>query len=163
MSIDALVSGKLHAKPQQRMTKAGKPFCTCMVKAPVRSSGQDGEVCFVSVIAFADAAVTALLALEAGDSVAITGEATPKVYVPPAGGEPRASLDLLAHAVVSPYAVQRKRQAAQGSRDGGEHPVEARPAPVARGHQGEGIGGRAPWPRDMPSTEREPLRDELPF
>jgi hypothetical protein len=118
MSIDALVSGVLHSKPTARTTKVGRTFATAMVRAPVRG-GTDTEappVCFVSVIAFDDAAVSALLALEAGDSVSLAGEATPKVYAP-ASGEPRASLDLLAHAVVSPYSVQRKRQAAR-ARDG---------------------------------------------
>lgn len=152
MSIDCLVSGKLHAKPQQRMTKAGKPFCTCVVKAPVRGSGQEGEppVCFVSVIAFAEVAVAALLALEAGDSVAIAGEATPKVYVPGNGGEPRASLDLLAHAVVSPYSVRAKRQAAQAEKHQGglEHQVKAA---AARSQQ----AGKA-----RPDVE---LNDSLPF
>jgi hypothetical protein len=46
------------------------------------------------VIAFDEAAMSALLALEAGDAVSLAGE-TGTVYAP-AGGEPRASLDMVA-------------------------------------------------------------------
>jgi single-stranded DNA-binding protein len=181
MSIDALVSGVLHGKPQQRATRAGKPFATAVVRATVRG-GTDTEappVCFVSVIAFDDAAVSALLALDAGDSVSLAGEATPKVYTP-AGGEPRASLDLLAHAVVSPYSVQRKRQAAR-ARDGEQHQGEGEPRahpqarPEALGPSGQERGAQrvlelqpcSPGPRDDRPPPRgsiagAPLDDDLP-
>ena len=72
---------------------------------------RDGGCVFVNTIAFGDTVVGALLALGDGDSVALSGEATPKVYVPK-DGEPRPSLDLLAHAVISPFNVTRKRKAA---------------------------------------------------
>ncbi|MGB6488764.1 MAG: hypothetical protein WBE91_17930, partial [Steroidobacteraceae bacterium] len=57
-------------------------------------------------------AVTALLALQDGDSGALAGELTPKVYTPQSG-EPRPSLDLLAHAVLTEYHIARKRNAVQ--------------------------------------------------
>jgi single-stranded DNA-binding protein len=154
MSIDALVSGVLQAKPQRRTTKAGKPFATATVRSPVRGGTDGGAVCFVSVICFDDAAVAALLALDAGDSVSLAGEATPKVYAP-AGGEPRASLDLLAHAVVSPYSVQRKRQAARGTGESGEHQGDR--------HQARGPGGVAPWQPPGEPSRREPFNDPMPF
>jgi hypothetical protein len=62
------------------------------------------------VIAIAESAVTALLALGDGDSVALSGELTPKVWQPKDGGEPRPTLDLLAHAILTLYHVQHKRQ-----------------------------------------------------
>ena len=104
--IDALIAGRLYGKPAERTTSAGKPFAT----AKVRVSTRDGDALFVNVIAFAESAVTALLALSDGDSIALTGELTPKVYTPNSG-EPRPSLDLLAHAVLTEYHVSRKRQA----------------------------------------------------
>jgi hypothetical protein len=104
--IDALIAGRLYGKPQSRDGKNGRPYATTKVRVPTR----DGNAIFVNVIAFEDAAVTAILALDNGDSIALAGELTPKVYTPPAG-EPRPSLDLLAHAVISAYHVARKRKA----------------------------------------------------
>jgi single-stranded DNA-binding protein len=104
--IDALIAGRLYGKPLERNGKNGRAFATAKVRVPTR----DGNALFVNVIAFEDAAVTALLALDNGDSIALAGELTPKVYTPPAG-EPRPTLDLLAHAVVSAYHVARKRKA----------------------------------------------------
>ena len=104
--IDALIAGRLYGKPAQRTASSGNAFATAKVRVPARG----GESLFVNVIAFDDAAVTALLALADGDAVALAGELTPKVYTDKEGKE-RPSLDLLAHVVSSEYHVQRKRQA----------------------------------------------------
>lgn len=114
MSIDALIQGTLHRAPQARTSQNGKRFAT----ASVRTATRDGAAIFVSVIAFSESAVTALLALEDGDSVALAGELTPKVYTPRDGGEPRPSLDLLAHRVLTEYHVARKRKAVQDAHAG---------------------------------------------
>ncbi|WP_325168928.1 hypothetical protein [Melaminivora jejuensis] len=74
MSIDALISGKLHARPESRTSKNGKPFAT----AKLRAAAGDGDSLFVNVIAFEQAAVAALLALDAGDSLAVAGSVTPR-------------------------------------------------------------------------------------
>ena len=111
--IDALIAGRIHGTPAERTAKNGKPFAT----AKVRVSTRDGEAIFVNVIAFAEGAVTALLALGDTDSVALSGELTPRVYVPPQG-DPRPSLDLLAHALISPYCVTRKRKTVRQADDG---------------------------------------------
>ena len=76
-------------------------------------SVRDGEAYFVNVITFDESAVRALLALSDGDSVALSGELTPKVYQPK-DGPARPSLDLLAHAVLTAYHVTRRRQAVHG-------------------------------------------------
>lgn len=104
--IDALICGRLHGAPKSRTSSNGRPFATAVVRTATRA----GEAIFVNTIVFAQPAVTALLALADGDSVALAGELTPKVFVPKQG-EPRPSLDLLGHQVISPYSVQRKRQA----------------------------------------------------
>ena len=117
MSIDALISGRLHGAPKSRTSANGNRFAVCTVRTATR----EGAAIFVSVIAFDEAAVTALLALQDGDSVALAGELTPKVYSPQ-NGEPRPSLDLLAHAVLTEYAVARKRKAVQGARSGHDLP-----------------------------------------
>jgi single-stranded DNA-binding protein len=106
--IDALISGRLHGAPQSRTSKNGTAFAT----AVVRTATRDGNAIFCNVITFDAKAVTALLGLSEGDSVALAGELTPKVYQPP-NGEPRSSLDLLAHAVLTEYHVARKRKAIQ--------------------------------------------------
>ena len=67
--IDALIAGKVHGTPTQRTGKSGKPFALAKVRTPTT----EGESVFVSVIAFDDAPVAALLALKEGDSVAVTG------------------------------------------------------------------------------------------
>jgi hypothetical protein len=99
--IDALISGKIFAKPQQRTGQSGKPFATCKVRVP--TGGEDAV--FVSVIAFDKPVITALLALDAGDSVSLSGVLTPKVWQ----GKP--ALDLVAHGVMTAYHVTRKRKA----------------------------------------------------
>ena len=105
--IDCLIQGRLHAAPQQRTSKAGKPFAT----AKLIAAAGDGEGVFCNLIAFEPAAVSALLALAAGDSVAVAGTATPRAYLK--DGEARASLDVTAQQVLSAYHVTRKRTAVQ--------------------------------------------------
>lgn len=109
--IDCLIQGRLHAAPQQRTSKAGKPYCTARLIA----AAGDGEGVFCNLIAFDPAAVQALLALAAGDSVAVAGTATPRAYIK--DGEPRASLDVTAQQVMSAYHVTRKRGAMQQAPD----------------------------------------------
>jgi single-stranded DNA-binding protein len=105
--IDCLIQGKLFAAPQQRTSKAGKPFAT----AKLIAAAGDGERLFVNVIAFDAAAVAALLALGAGDALALAGTATPRAYIK--DGEPRASLDVTAQQVLTAHHVARKRSAMQ--------------------------------------------------
>ena len=104
--IDALIAGRLHGQPTQRAGKNGKGF----VVAKVRAAAGDGESLFVSVIAFDDAPCKALLALSDGDSVALSGSLTPKVWTD-RDGNTRPALDLVAHQVLTSYHVTRKRAA----------------------------------------------------
>lgn len=114
--IDALIAGRLHDKPQQRTSKNGKPF----VIAKVRAAAGDGESLFVNVIAFDDGAVSTLLAMDAGDSVALAGALTPKLWTD-REGQSRPALDLVAHQVLTSYHVSRKRNAAQQPQHHGGH------------------------------------------
>lgn len=104
--IDALICGRVFGKPQSRVTKAGHSFAT----AKVRASMANGELSFVNVAAFSDTAKAALLALNDGDSVALTGELKVGVYIDKRG-DSRPSLDLTAFAVLTEYHVSRKRKA----------------------------------------------------
>ena len=106
--IDAIIGGKLFGSPTRRTGASGKPFVTCKV----RVSAGDGESLICGVICFDQSVGDSLLALGDGDSVALSGSLTPKVYAP-AGGDPRPALDLVAHAVLTSYHVKRKREAMQ--------------------------------------------------
>jgi single-stranded DNA-binding protein len=109
--IDGLVSGTLYGAASSRTAQSGKAFVT----AKMRAAAGDGELLFVNVIAFADEAKSALLALGDGDSVALAGTLTPKVWTDKAGTA-KPALDVVAHAVLSVYAVKRRREATQGAR-----------------------------------------------
>lgn len=107
--IDALIMGKLFGQPTERTSKNGNKFVTCKVRVAV---GEEGI--FVNVICFDEYAFRSLLALGDKDSVAMSGEVTPKVFTDKAGNV-RPALDMTAHAVLSPYHVTRKRKAISGS------------------------------------------------
>lgn len=104
--IDALISGKLYGAPKQGEDKTGNPYTTAKVKV----AAGNGDMLLCGVIAFDSAAQTALLALEDGDSVAMSGSLSPKVYQTK-DGEYRPGLDMVAHAVLTAYHVNRKRKA----------------------------------------------------
>ncbi len=108
--MDALIAGRLHARPEQRSSKNGKPFAT----AKLRATAGDGESLFVNCIAFEQHVVAALLALDAGDSLAVAGSITPKVWTDREGNT-RAALDMVAAQVLTAYHVSRKRQSVEAS------------------------------------------------
>lgn len=125
--IDGLIGGKLYGKPAQRVGQSGKPFVTAKVRTPTA----DGDALFVNVIAFDKGVCAALLALQEGDSVSLSGVLTPKVWTH--NGEARAALDMVAHAALTAYHVNRKRQAVKG-----EKTPRQGPAP-------EGLDDGPPW------------------
>lgn len=106
--IDALIAGKLYGQPKTMTSKAGKPFAT----AKVRAAAGEGEALFVNVITFDAGTVAALLALGDGDSVALAGSLTPKVWTDKEGNS-RPAVDLVAHKLLTAYHVTRKRKAVQ--------------------------------------------------
>ena len=126
--IDALISGKLYGQPAQRTGKSGKPFAV----AKVRCAAGDGESLFVNVIAFDPDTCTALLALGDGDSVALAGTLTPKVWTDKQGNT-RPTLDIVAAQVLTPYHVTRKRKAVanEGQHGNDDFPMSDDP----RGYQ----------------------------
>ncbi|GHU03549.1 hypothetical protein FACS1894158_02200 [Betaproteobacteria bacterium] len=103
--IDALISGKLHGKPAQKTGQSGKPFVT----AKVRAQAGSGETVFVNVIAFSETVGAALLALDDGDSVSMSGVLTPKAWID-RQGEAKPALDLVAHSLTTAYHVKHKRE-----------------------------------------------------
>ena len=71
--LSVLVEGTLSAAPVSRVSSKGSTFAT----AQVRAAGEDGEAVWCSCIAFNADAVAAVLALHAGDAVAIAGHPAP--------------------------------------------------------------------------------------
>ena len=104
--IDALLAGKIHGQPAQRTSKAGRPFAVCKVRV---ATGAEDSI-FVSVIAFDSDPVNAILALNQGDSVALSGSIKPGVWTD-RDGNTKPSLDMTAHQVLTAYHVTRKRRA----------------------------------------------------
>ncbi|SFV15504.1 single-stranded DNA-binding protein [Pseudoduganella namucuonensis] len=108
--IDALIAGRLHGHAEERTGQGGSTFVTCKV----RTAAGNGDSIFCNVIAFNDDARHALLALGDGDSVAMSGALTPKVWTDKQGNA-HPALDLVAHTVQTAYHVTRKRKAMQGA------------------------------------------------
>jgi single-stranded DNA-binding protein len=101
--INGLISGRLHGTPEKRIGKNGAPF----VVAKVLAASCDAENIIVNVIAFESGTSKALLNLEDGDSVALAGNLTPKVWTDKQGAA-RPSLDMVAHQILSAYDISRK-------------------------------------------------------
>jgi single-stranded DNA-binding protein len=112
--IDALVSGKLHGLPQQRTAKTGRTFTTAKLRVP---TGEDSTFC--NVIAFNDEAQAALLALGAGEAVALAGELKVSTWTDK-NGAAHPSLDLVASKALTQYHLTKRRRTMQGEQDGGQ-------------------------------------------
>ena len=134
--IDGLIGGKLYGKPVQRVGQSGKAFVTAKVRTPTTN----GETLFVNVIAFSESVGSALLALDDGDSLSISGALTPKAWTDRNGGV-KPALDMVAHALLTTYHVTRKRQAVgkQASAPAGES-KQARAVP-----SDDGLDNDLPW------------------
>ena len=125
--IEALITGKLHQRAEERTSKSGKPFVT----AKVRTAAGEAESLFVNVVAFSESAASALLALEAGDSLALAGTLKPGAWIDREGNA-RPSLDLVAAQVLTLYGLKRRRAAAAGA---GDPEPQERLAQARQGHQ----------------------------
>lgn len=113
--IDALISGRLRGAPQFKTAANGSPFASFRLSATDRS----GASLLCSCIAFSDTARAAVQALEDGDSVAVSGEATVKAWAG-TDGSPRPGLDVLVHGVLTAYHLGRKRKASGPTESDGE-------------------------------------------
>ena len=133
MSIEALILGKLYQRAEQRTGKAGRPFVT----AKARTAAGEGESLFVNVIAFSESACAALLALDAGDAVALAGTLKPGAWTD-REGTARASLDIVAAQVLTVYAFKKKRDA---TRAGDQRQQSSAPNQQA----GESFGVAGDW------------------
>ncbi len=104
--IEGLITGTLVGLAEQRQGKNDTSF----VLAKVKAVPGEGESLIVNVIAFAAEACAALLALDEGDTLALSGALTPKVWTDKQGNT-RPALDMVASQVQTVYHVDRKRAA----------------------------------------------------
>ena len=108
--IDALIQGKVFKPATKKTASNGKPYCAAMITTA--SKDKEGAMVnqTISVLAFEPQAVAALLALNAGDAVAVAGELTLSIYTDKQG-EIKPSASLLCHHVTTAYHISRKRDA----------------------------------------------------
>lgn len=118
--IRALIAGELRADPQQRVGKNGKPYALARLSVPMADQGRVS----CSLIAFEAEAVTRLLQLRAGASVAAAGTLKVGTF-DGTDGTVRASLDMVADEIASTT----------------PRPKKPRPAPAHRAHQGGAAAG----------------------
>lgn len=104
--IEGLITGTLVGLAEQRQGKHETSF----VVAKVKAAPGEGESLIVNVIAFTAEARAALLALDEGDSLAVSGALTPKVWTDKQGNT-RPALDMVASQVLTVYHADRKRAA----------------------------------------------------
>ena len=145
MSIDALLNGKLMNQPTQRTSKNGNPFTTCRIRVAGAGAGESDSL-LVNCIAFAEPAQAALMSLDVGEAIAVAGAL--KVGVWQANdGATKPSLDVTVSRVLTPYAIAKRRKAAQPEQDGRQ---EQRPSHAA-------------WQAAAPAgrTRRAPAADGL--
>ncbi len=108
--IDGLIAGRLTGDASRRTDKMGRPYAVARVLARNKAD----EEFIVNVIAFDDAACTALLALADGEALSLCGSLTPKVWTDKQGMA-RPSLDMVAVQVLTAY-HQGRKQMAMGER-----------------------------------------------
>jgi single-stranded DNA-binding protein len=128
--LDCLIAGKLFGKPQSRTSKSGNPFVTAKMRVPM----EGGVPAFANIIGFRDSVVAALLALDDGAAVAISGELKISTYTDKHGAT-KPSLDVTAHEVLTEFHVTRRRKAM--SKDGVADSEPARNQPTKPSAAGE--------------------------
>lgn len=119
MSIDALLQGRLMNAPTQRTSKNGNPFTVFRLKVANAGTGDAGaDSLLVNCIAFSETAQDVLLALDAGEGIAVSGALKVGVWTAN-DGTTKPSLDMTVGAVLSAYSVAKKRRAMQPADQGG--------------------------------------------
>lgn len=140
MSIEAIITGKLHGTAQRRAgTTSGRQF----VIAKVRAAVGDADAVFVNVVTFSDTTGAALLALADGDSLALAGTLKPGAWTD-REGTARPSVDLVAAQVMTLYGLKRRRATVQAASDD-ENPAARGSAEHRSEPPDDFDGGRDPW------------------
>jgi single-stranded DNA-binding protein len=123
-----LVTGSLYRAPEQKISKAGKPFVVATIRA------KDGDAStWWKVMCFSESAGSELMRLNDGDALSVQGAMRAELYRPD-GGDARINLTVFADAVLPLRPAPKPRKA--------KEPAEPqRSAPADRGlsrHAGDG-------------------------
>jgi single-stranded DNA-binding protein len=102
--ISALVSGSLFRDPEQRQSKAGRPFTAGTIK-----SKNGDEFQFVRMVCFSESAQAELMRLHDGDAVSVQGAFKVELYRPE-HGEPKLSLSIFVEQVIALRAPPKERK-----------------------------------------------------
>jgi single-stranded DNA-binding protein len=94
--IEGLISGHLVGLAETRQGKNGSNFSLAKVKA----STSEADHIIVNVITFSTEVSSALLALDDGDALAVSGSLTPKVWTDKQGNT-RPALDMIATKILT--------------------------------------------------------------
>jgi single-stranded DNA-binding protein len=144
MSAHVLISGTLFRDPEQRTSKAGKPFVTATMKVA------DGNaISWWKTLAFSETAQAELLRLSDGESLSAQGRLTAEIYTK--DGQSRLALGVIADAVLPLRRPPKPRQ--------------ARPKPPARNEprRPREIGGDLLDAHPGEGYVHPGLDDEMPF
>ncbi len=111
---EALIAGTLVGLAETRQGKNETAYALAKIKA----HAADGDSFIVNVIAFSSEASAALMALDDGNAVCVSGSLTPKVWTDKQGNT-RPALDLIASNVLTVYHANQKRIEVSASSDCG--------------------------------------------
>lgn len=142
VSIEALIIGRLDKPAERRSTASGSQYVTTRVQIAFGDAAA-----FVRVVAFGELVQAALLALQGGDTVALSGSLKVGAWIDLAGA-PRVNLDLVASVAMTAYGVAKKClavAAAAGSGDVPALPSASRPIASAGGLRQQLAGDPPPW------------------
>jgi single-stranded DNA-binding protein len=105
MTALAIVTGSLFRAPEQRTSKAGKPFVTATIRA------KDGEASqWWRVTVFSESAQAELMRLGDGDALSVQGAMKVELFTPD-GGATKLSLSIVADHVLALRQPPKERKA----------------------------------------------------
>jgi hypothetical protein len=105
MTVFALVTGVVFRPAVQKISKTGRPFTTCTVKAGSDDSG-GGD--FWSVLIFSESAQLEMLRLEIGDAVSVRGKMKLEIFEK--DGQARISRTIFADGALGLRPVPREKK-----------------------------------------------------
>jgi single-stranded DNA-binding protein len=111
--IDALLAGKLQGTCSERTARNGT---TTFVVGKLRCAQENGDMLFISLIAFRNSTKAALLALDDGDACSVAGALTIGVWSG-ADGVAHPQVQCRVDAVQTAYSIEHKRRAVRGDAD----------------------------------------------
>jgi single-stranded DNA-binding protein len=140
MTAHVLVSGAIFRQPEQRTSKAGKPFWTVTIKAK-----GDDAVAWWKIVVFSESAGAELMRLSDGDALSVQGSLRVETYE--RDGITKISLTCIADAVLPLRAAPKEKK----KREPAPAPARSeKPAPDRSSLNRHGDGGEDPFGDEVP-------------